>query len=160
MLFLTSLYHEHSYKSKCRKVQERGYSEIRTKSKKGIDNALLICYNNNVNGALAQLGAHNTGSVGVRGSNPLCSTNKKRTFVYRQMFSFCLSKPQAWHIIAARSVVYIISPCGAVSHHASACISLRLDDIQPYGLMIYRNKLRMIYKAYALIYLRKCDIME
>ena len=27
-------------------------------------------------GALAQLGAHNTGSVGVRGSNPLCSTKK------------------------------------------------------------------------------------
>ena len=25
--------------------------------------------------------------------------------------------------------------------------SLRLDDIQPYGLMIYRNELRMIYKA-------------
>ena len=25
-------------------------------------------------GALAQLGAHHTGSVGVRGSNPLCST--------------------------------------------------------------------------------------
>ena len=31
---------------------------------------LLITYF----GALAQLGAHNTGSVGVRGSNPLCST--------------------------------------------------------------------------------------
>ena len=28
-------------------------------------------------GALAQLGAHNTGSVGVRGSNPLCSTKKR-----------------------------------------------------------------------------------
>ena len=28
-------------------------------------------------GALAQLGAHHTGSVGVRGSNPLCSTNEK-----------------------------------------------------------------------------------
>ena len=28
-------------------------------------------------GALAQLGAHNTGSVGVRGSNPLCSTKTK-----------------------------------------------------------------------------------
>ena len=28
-------------------------------------------------GALAQLGAHNTGSVGVRGSNPLCSTKNK-----------------------------------------------------------------------------------
>ena len=51
-------------------------------------------------GALAQLGAHNTGSVGVRGSNPLCSTNKNRTFVYRQMFCYCLSKPQAWYIIS------------------------------------------------------------
>ena len=28
-------------------------------------------------GALAQLGAHNTGSVGVRGSNPLCSTSRQ-----------------------------------------------------------------------------------
>ncbi len=28
-------------------------------------------------GALAQLGAHNTGSVGVRGSNPLCSIRKR-----------------------------------------------------------------------------------
>ena len=31
-----------------------------------------------------------------------------------------------------------------VSHHAPACI-LRLDDIQHSVLMIYRNKLRMIY---------------
>ena len=37
--------------------------------------------------------------------NPLRSTNKNRTFVGRQMFCFCLSKPQAWHIIAARSTV-------------------------------------------------------
>ena len=29
-----------------------------------------------VRGALAQLVAHNTGSVGVSGSNPLCSTKK------------------------------------------------------------------------------------
>ena len=56
-----------------------------------------------------------------------------------------LSKPQAWHIIAARSVVHIISPFGAVFHHAPACIFLRLDDIQHFVLMIYRNKLRMIY---------------
>ena len=47
--------------------------------------------------------------------------NKKGTFVY-QKFLFCLSKPQAWHIIAARSAVYIISPFGAVYHHAPACI--------------------------------------
>ena len=52
-------------------------------------------------------------------------------------------------------------------HHALACISspqayiinrrlyrFRNDDIQNFVLMIYRNKLRMIYKAYALIYLR------
>ncbi|MBQ2876363.1 MAG: hypothetical protein IJE25_05090, partial [Clostridia bacterium] len=47
-----------------------------------------------------------------------------------------LSKPQAWHITAARSEVYIIkggepplyliSPFGAVSHRAPACIFLRL----------------------------------
>ena len=35
---------------------------------------MLLWYNDAVNGALAQLGAHHTGSVGVRGSNPLCST--------------------------------------------------------------------------------------
>ena len=38
--------------------------------------------------------------------------------------------------------------------------SLRLDDILPCGLMIYRNKLRVIYKVYALIYLQKCDIIN
>ena len=81
------------------------------------------------------------------GPNPPAPTNKNRTFVYRQMFCFCLSKPQAWHIIDARSAVHIISPLGAVSHHATACIFLRLDDIQCFALMIYRNKLRMIYKA-------------
>ena len=47
-----------------------------------------------------------------------------------------LSKPQAWHIITSRSVVHIISPVGAVSHHAFACIYLRLDDIQNFVLMI------------------------
>ena len=69
------------------------------------------------------------------GSSPVTGTNKKGTFVY-QKFLFCLSKPQAWHIITARSAVHIISPYGAVSHHASACISLRLDDIQHNVLMI------------------------
>ena len=77
--------------------------------------------------------------------NPLRRANKNRTFVYQQMFCFCLSKPQAWYIIDARSAAHIISPFGAVSHHAPACIFLRLDDIQCFALMIYRNKLRMIY---------------
>ena len=39
-------------------------------------------------GALAQLGAHNTGSVGVRGSNPLCSTTKETSFVYQDKRGF------------------------------------------------------------------------
>ena len=85
------------------------------------------------------------------GSNPGVASNKKGTFVY-QKFLFCLSKPQAWHII---------SPCGAGYHHGNAVYLitrqrasyLRLDDIQCSALMIYRNKLRMICKAYALIYL-------
>ena len=79
----------------------------------------------------------------VVGSIPTVSTKMKKDGNSRP-FSF-LSKPQAWHIIDVRSAVYIISPFGAVSHHAQACIYLRLDDIQPYGLMIYRNKLQMIY---------------
>ena len=56
-----------------------------------------------------------------------------------------LSKPQAWHIIAAPRAVYIINkgrPWSAfvASHHASACIYLRLDDIQCFALMIYRRQ--------------------
>ena len=81
-------------------------------------------------------------------TNPSLSANKKGTFVY-QKFLFCLSKPQAWHIIAAQHAVHIIIPFGAVSHHAPACICLRLDDIQCFALMIYRNKLRMIYTPLA-----------
>ena len=50
-----------------------------------------------------------------------------------------LSKPQAWHIITARSAVYITNNGRAVvvSHHAPACIFLWLDDIQHFVLMIY-----------------------
>ena len=65
------------------------------------------------------------------GSNP-GSAAKKSSFFGTRIF---LSKPQAW---------YIISPFGAVSHHAPACIYLRLDDIQ----------------GYALICLQKCDIIN
>ena len=43
-------------------------------------------------------------------SQPL---DKKSSFHGTRIF---LSKPQAWHIIAARSAVHIISPCGAVYH--------------------------------------------
>ena len=55
---------------------------------------------------------------------------KNRTFVYRQMFCFCLSKPQAWHIIAAQRAVYIIK--GATR----PCISSRVSVYLTGGLMI------------------------
>jgi hypothetical protein len=60
-----------------------------------------------------------------------------------------LSKPQAWRIIAARSVVHIIKggtpPLYLITRQRA--FSLRLDDMQCFALMIYRNWLRMIYKA-------------
>ena len=65
-----------------------------------------------------------------------------------EVLGIFLSKPQAWHIIT-RSV-YIIAV--GVYHH-QRCIFC--------GLMIYRNKLRMIYKAYALmIYRLAADDMQ
>ena len=67
-----------------------------------------------------------------------------------------LSKPQAWHIITARSAVHIIKggkpPLHIITRQRASY--LRLDDIQHFVLMIYRNKLRMIYKACALIKVR------
>ncbi len=48
-------------------------------------------------GALAQLGAHNTGSVGVRGSSPLCSTRKNLAIgeVFSTKFGFAESNADA-----------------------------------------------------------------
>ena len=40
------------------------------------------------------------------------------------------------------------------SHHAPACILLRLDDIQPFGLMIYRRQAADDMQGCALIRLR------
>ena len=74
--------------------------------------------------------------------------------------SFFVYPSRRLGISSPHNVRCISSALRAVSHHAPACISLRLDDIQCSALMIYRNKLRMIYKAYALIYLRKCDIIN
>ena len=78
-----------------------------------------------------------TASQAVKaGSIPVPCSKKEVTFVYQKLLLF-LSKPQAWYIITARSAVYIISPFGAVYHHASACILLRLDEIQHFVLVIY-----------------------
>ena len=70
-----------------------------------------------------------------------------------------LSKPQAWHIIAARSAVHIISPFGAVSHHAPACISLQLDEMQHFVLMISNSYGIDDIQGFALIALHNYDII-
>ena len=81
-----------------------------------------------------------------------CPCQQKENFcLSKVLFLFIQATGLAYHHDA---VVYIIK--GALR----PCISLRLDDIQPCGLMIYRNKLRMIYKAYALIYLQKHGIIK
>ena len=83
---------------------------------------------------LAQLAEHLTVNQVVAGSSPAGGAKK---YTLERVCIF-LSKPQAWHIITARSAVYITNNGRAVvvSHHASACIFLRLDDIQHYVLMI------------------------
>ena len=106
------------------------------------------------------------------GSNPPSPTKKEVTFVYQKLFLF-LSKPQAWHIITARSAVHIICPFGAVSHHALACISspqgvyhhqrcilLRLDDIPQQVADDMQNFVLMIYNGKPLICFLKCCIMR
>ena len=50
-------------------------------SKKGFTNSEFCGKLSSVRGALAQLVAHNTGSVGVRSSNLLCSTRKAAPFI-------------------------------------------------------------------------------
>ena len=74
--------------------------------------------------------------------------------------NFCLPKVTSFFIQAAGLAYHCRTKCGAyhqgrqadlVSHHASACISLRLDEIQHFVLMIYRNKLRMICNPYGIV---------
>ena len=56
---------------------------------------------------------------------------KNRTFVYRQMFCFCLFKPQAWYIIDARSAAYIIKG------GEPPLYLITRQRVSPRGLMIY-----------------------
>ena len=76
------------------------------------------------------------GRVGNRtGSSPVSRTKKVVSFRYDFFY------PNRRFGISSRFSVHLISPFGAVSHHAPACISLRLDDIQHSVLMIC-NSLR------------------
>ena len=91
-------------------------------------------------------------------TSPFRCTKKEVTFVYQKLLLF-LSKPQAWHIITARSVVHIISPFGDVSHHAPACILLRLDEMQHCVLMICNSDGIDDIQGFALIALQNYDIL-
>ena len=53
--------------------------------------------------------------VGVQVPSPAPKNPSLVTWIF-------LSIAKQWYIITARSAVHIISPFGAVSHHASACI--------------------------------------
>ena len=64
--------------------------------------------------------------VEVASSSLVTRSKKEVTFVYQKLLLF-LSKPQAWHNIAAQSAVHIIS---------RRLYFLRLDDIQNFVLMI------------------------
>ncbi len=50
-----------------------------------------------------------------------------------------LSIAKQRYIVTARSVVYIISPFGAVSHHGKRAFLLRNDDIHAFGVIEIRE---------------------
>ena len=76
-------------------------------------------------------------------------TNKKHTFVCQKCV-FCLSKPQAWHIIRRQAVYHQRRLAAFVYHHGVSRVYffLRLDEIQfLVELMIYSPIGLMICKA-------------
>ena len=96
-------------------------------------------------------------SVARRAHNPKVVRFKSHSR-NQQKRSFCLPKVPFLFIQAAGLAYHPTqvgissrARCALVSHHASACIPLRLDDIQCSALMIYRNKLRMIYTPHGVI---------
>ena len=85
---------------------------------------------------------------------------------HQKRSNFCKTKVTSFFIQAAGlayhhdAVVYIISPFGAVSHHASACILLRLDEMQHCVLMICNSFGIDDIQGFALIGLQKCGIIN
>ena len=77
-------------------------------------------------------------STGYQGSNPCLSAKK----FHRNRDGIFLSKPQAWHIITRQRAYHqprqkIILPLLYIITHTRVLrISLRLDDIQGFALMI------------------------
>ena len=121
-----------------------------------------FCYNTPCSAGVAHPVERHLAKVEVASSSLVARSKKEVTFVYQKLLLF-LSKPQAWYIITARSAVYIISPYGAVSHHASVCISLRLDDIpqqvaddiQCFALVICNGKPLIYFQKYGIMRLKR-----
>ena len=96
---------------------------------------------------IAQLVEQRIRNAQVACSSHVSSSKKEVTFGRQKLLLF-LSKPQAWHIISPNGAVYHPSLCdGISSRHSRVSLFLRLDEIQHCVLMIYRNKLRIIYNA-------------
>jgi len=80
--------------------------------------------------ACGQLPQRTAGGTTAFGAESCQARQQKQNFVYRQMFCFCLSKPQAWHIITTQSWI------------SSASLGLYIITRQRVfscGLMIYNT---------------------
>ena len=91
---------------------------------------------------------------------PLSPPTKKELLSTKSSFLFIQAAGLAYHHDA---VVDIISPCGAVSHHAPACIFLRLDDIHGFAVIKYvrvRTYRSKIKKALYMCYPSKTKILS
>ena len=93
--------------------------------------------------SLAQSVERMTVNHDVAGSSPAGGTKKQAG----RKTCFFLSNPKDWYGITRR--VYGIRRNATAWHHAPACIFLRIDSIQTYGLIPYRNKLRITYTPLA-----------
>ena len=153
------LFRGFSYKRRSPKFSQKTFQ-------KPIDKTNRLCYNITV----AKINTYQWGysSVGralewhSRGQgfdSPYLHQQKENFCLPKVLFLFIQAAGLVYHRRAKRGVYHQGRLTALVSHHAPACIFLRLDEIQHCVLMIYRNKLRMIYKAYALICLQKCGII-
>ena len=87
------------------------------------------------------------------------SAPKKRWKMIR-FPSFFYPLRKQWHIISPSGLDIINNGKPLLYIINRRLYHIRNDDIQCFALMIYHNKLWMIYKAHALIYLRECGIIN
>ena len=86
----------------------------------------------------------------IGSSISLCSEPTKRELLSTKSSLFVYPSRRLG-ISSTHEVRRISSALWAVSHHAPACISLRLDDIQCFALMIYRRQVANFIHGFAVI---------